>query len=117
MKYQPINGWTKARIIEAIQTKMLDHPSTYGNSCEYLAEDGNRCAVGVFIPDKHKGQTYFGFVHDLLQTFPDLKEVVPLDLAALQTLQTIHDMAADVDRSDRRPKLIAWIEENVEDAA
>lgn len=55
-KFKCINGYTKDKMIEMIKTRMLDHRSmnSVGTYCSYLAPDGNRCAVGVFIPDGHR---------------------------------------------------------------
>lgn len=118
MKYKTINGWTKAKMIAAIQTKMMDHPSISGlGGCTYLAADGNKCAVGVFIPDGHVAQEATCYMSTLLLEHPTLEGYMPLQLEALCQLQSVHDSDAMFDSSDRRPKLIAWIEENVEDAA
>lgn len=117
MKYKCINGWTKERMIEAIQTRMLDHPSynTIPNFCVYKALDGNRCAIGVFIPDGHSGEYCNLSVSGLLQSYPDLTDLMPLPTYALITMQSVHD---SVDRNlgklDPRPVIINWINENVE---
>lgn len=116
--YVTKNGWTKAKMIEAINTKMQDHPAVFdGGGCAYLASDGNRCAVGAFIPDEgfEEALAFKGGVYSLTDKFRDLKSKLPLELTALSILQSIHDEAAEKDQSDRRPEIIAWIERNVQD--
>lgn len=114
-----INGWTKARMIEAIQTRMMDHRSVRlddaGNpiGCRYKAPDGNRCAVGVFIPDNHPAENHGGAVGHILDKYVDLRELMPLPADSLYILQGIHDCCR---RGDPRPLLINWINENVEDS-
>jgi hypothetical protein len=118
-KYVTQNGYTKAKMIEMIQSKMLDHPSTLrSGQCAYQAEDGNRCAVGVFIPDRgFKGAlSLLGVVSKLLDSYPSLEQHMPLDRVAIRCMQQVHDAYTNVDYSDRRPALINWINENVVDA-
>lgn len=128
--YTPINGWTKERIIKQIQTKMLDHRSyndrmESAGACLYLASDGNRCAVGVFIPEGHDAEKYEGGVYALMSKHADLNDLMPLECKALMQLQCIHDNGKvellsrsvklyDVETGDPRPALIKWVEENVE---
>jgi hypothetical protein len=124
--YKTVNGWTKAKMIEAIQTRMLDHPSTKKRTeeeqkntgevdrCVYLAEDGNHCAIGVFIPEGHAGEKAHGLVFKLLFDFPDLIARMPLkNEYALMEFQGVQDHCPST--QDPRPLLIEWINENVED--
>lgn len=120
--YQPLNGWTKETIIQAIQTKNKGTPSVTRNgvSCSYFGEGGNRCAVGCFIPDnfvvqvssweeeclKH-GEGYGA--KELFSEFPEMG--LPLEPDALENLQSVHDRADKT--QDPRPALIKWVEENV----
>lgn len=121
--YKPINGFTKAKIIETIQTRMLDHRSIVKDKsghflCAYRAGDGNRCAIGVFIPDGHNGEMHNGRVDNLLTKYPDLRQNMPLEDDALDRLQLIHDKyytPNDNLAGDPRPDLIEWINENVRD--
>src|ERR1700676_2089328 len=95
--YKPINGFTKAKMIEMINNRMLDHPSRQirgdgtVSGCMYKAGDGNRCAVGVFIPDGHDAENYPSYVNALLIAHPDLEQFMPLETNALRILQSIHD--------------------------
>ena len=113
------NGWTVARMKEAIQTRNLGRPA-YGRGarCTYLAPDGNRCAVGVFIPDGHAsivGDVAEMDARDLLTTFPDLAEHMPIDEDGLMLMQNVHDICPH--GVDPRPRLLAWIAEYVRDSS
>lgn len=119
--YMTINGWTKAKMIEAIQTKMLDHVSAAWSVksesmlCAYQAPDGNRCAVGVFMPDGHSGLGLKGGAGELLDTYPDLIPVMPLPPVGLSSMQAAHDTFNNTS-ADPRPAVIQWINDNVVDA-
>lgn len=117
MKYKPLNGYTKAKIIETIRSKMLDHKSRHESLkyCVYRAHDGNRCAVGVFIPENHDAEISSLSVGELLRNYTGLLQHMPLEMRALRELQIIHDQTPD--NCDPRPNLIKWIEDNVEDTA
>lgn len=116
MKYQPINGWTRDLMIKAIwQGNNGTKSIAYENVCRYRGPGGNKCAIGVFIPDDvyDSGYTEGMSATDLLDLFPGLKSYMPLaDAIALDWLQRTHDHAGI---SDPRPLLEGWILENVED--
>lgn len=131
MRYTPINGFTKARIIETIQTRIKGKPAYNEKSgvqfptCLYCTVDGNHCAVGAFIPDEHPASDEVMSVGGLLDKHPDLEKILPLKLFELEALQGIHDKYArratvtgapnPLFNQDPRPELIAWINENVKD--
>lgn len=79
----------------AAHLNALPHRAGNGASCEYLADDGTKCAVGCHIPDGHDAQYFSGDALDMINSYPDLDGVaVPLGndghiLAML--LQAIHD--------------------------
>lgn len=107
---KPINGWTKERIIEQIKTNMLDHKSSLNGMCRYRTPDGNKCAVGCFIPDEvYLNQWEACGVRSV---WPYIESNMPLDLDSMIELQYIHDSYRE--GGDPRPKLVAWIERNVE---
>lgn len=120
-KFKPINGYTRAKIIQAIEDNMMNHPavnvteSGEFNCCTYLAADGNKCAVGIFLPAGHLSQKSRENVRGIMMTYPDLATILPLPLAALEKLQNLHDSVAhsETPNADPRPKLIAWVKENV----
>lgn len=115
MKYQTKNGWTKSLMIQAINIgnngKVSLNESR--NNCVYRASDGNKCAVGCFIPDD--------IYHISLETrnlpyFSGLEDFLPLEIFACILLQKTHDNCQIDMNTDPRPACIKWIEENVEDA-
>lgn len=112
------NGWTKARMIEAIWARNKGRRAALqldgGNTiCQYRTVDGNRCAVGVFVPDADDAERFSGAVSELLAEFPRLLLFMPLTVLGLHHMQSVHDMAArDV---DPRPLLTAWIHDHVAD--
>lgn len=122
MKFKTINGWNKERMKAEIMARMLDHKSyedSWNDStccqCMYRAEDGNRCAVGVFIPDDKYDESMDRDlnVYHLLEGFPELKQVMPLETGGLLEMQEVHD--ATPVGVDPRPRLCEWIDENVVD--
>lgn len=128
--YKPINGFTKAKILEVLKARPLNGPAMghEGIGCTYLAANGNKCAVGMFIPDGHRGQEYEGFVTGLLGLYPDLKSVMPLVVEGLATLQMCHDQETGVldtygreytpqFKGNAKAAMIDWVEKNVQDDA
>jgi hypothetical protein len=114
MKYKPINGYTKQKIIDTIMVRNKGRrafdPAI--NNCMYRTGDGNHCAVGCFIPEDHEAMTFEGGIRSLLTVYPSLGEVLPLGDYELVEMQYIHDRCIG---EDPRPALIKWVEENVED--
>lgn len=126
--YFTINGWTKAKMKEVISSQMMDHASVTTDKhvqCRYRADDGNKCAVGVFISDK---QYYPDMENESLRLIfdhlPELKDTLPLNIEGLIKMQQAHDDTIfEADYQDRkstaaidpRPRILAWIEENVSD--
>jgi hypothetical protein len=113
-KFKTQNGWTKERMIAQIRkynngTRAID---VYGE-CKYQDHNGNRCAVGCFLPDGHEGFNTTVNVYNLLRKFPDLNDIVPIKHMALSIMQGVHD---ECDTGDVRDLLEAWINNNVEDA-
>ena len=66
------------------------------NLCKYLAEDGNVCAVGLWIPAGHEAQGLSGRVDRLAANYPSLRGVawpdLPDGLALAVELQELHDL-------------------------
>ena len=113
--YNTQNGWTKERMKQEIQEKMLGHCSVDDEGdCVYRAPDGNRCAVGVFLPDAAYRET----METLLVSdfYSDIHMYMPLGLEGMYELQDRHDGLVR-NEYDPRPALLAWIDKNVQDAA
>lgn len=69
-------------------------------SCLYLRNDGNRCAVGYWIPDGHPAARSSTDVSGLASTYPELEGVawpaehgVRSGLNLARKLQCLHDMS------------------------
>lgn len=91
--FKLINGWTKETVMAQIRNKNNGTIARNGDSCAYQAFDGNRCAVGCFIPDGHPA---FADRRDLsaqklLECYPDLASVMPFESLALRHFQYAHD--------------------------
>lgn len=68
----------------------------YSNgACRYLALDGNKCAVGLHIPDGHPAQHYEGSIETLIDDYPSLAGVAWPEgingVALASLLQFLHD--------------------------
>ena len=112
MKYKALNGWTKAKMIKHIKRnfkgKSMDHTD---KNCLYRAEDGRKCAVGMFIPDELYTVEMEGLSSSaVLREHPELVKFLPLQQNALDALQSVHDESY----LDETLKLMMdWIKENV----
>ena len=126
-QFKAINGFTKALIINLIQTEFTVKSQNETGECVYRGGTGSKCAVGIFIPD-HSYQSDMDRmgayasgtdVESLLEAYPNLVQFMPLELEALKLLQTKHDgkppQYGAESRSDAEIKaqLIQWVEENV----
>ena len=66
-------------------------------TCKYLDEcTGNKCAVGLFIPDGHDAQNYhgdvFGLVYEYYKGGPnELPALIYYNVDLLSRLQGVHD--------------------------
>lgn len=112
MKYQTINGWTKESMINHIKTefkgKSIDKDA-FG-TCLYRGPNGTKCAVGIFIKDDNEAEKLEGFPVSQL-FFNHLQNDFPLNLAAMNDIQMIHDGShPDTTLQD----MLTWVENNVE---
>ncbi len=65
-------------------------------SCEYLTKDGNKCAVGLVIPDGHPAQKYFGDFHQLVTTDAvDVSDIFDEEIMTAEE-DTLVDFQADL---------------------
>lgn len=96
MKYKLVNGWTKETVM--LQIKKYNNgeramSKTDLNVCTYQAEDGNRCAVGCFIPDTHVEVLNAPFdICTLMMLYPKLQKYVPFEILVKRlAYQMAHD--------------------------
>lgn len=72
-----------------------------GMTCSYLAEDGKKCALGIFIPDGHPAQKTTAPISVLFFLYPDLRKIFELEFPGmfsfLEELQSIHDTTPEID--------------------
>lgn len=109
--YKPINGYTKNTIIEMLSKRTGKGKAVdKWGECQYLAPDGNKCAVGVFLPEGHEGQRIRGDIYTLIHIYPDVEQHMPLEKGAMQMLQATHDTAT---REDVTSLLVSWVKHNV----
>ena len=118
--HHPINGWTKAAMIERLREKVpdtLEGSVVEGFGCAYRSPNGC-CAVGAFLPDDVNPEDGWD-VDALLKHRPKLDSVLPLGDWAMGLLQHQHDQYANGmdSKQTARERCIAWVEENVEDVA
>lgn len=114
--FKAINGWTKKKMKAKIRKKndgtraISPNPSL----CAYETRSGNRCAVGVFLPDDHVALIEWSPIRKVVRLYPGLYTILPLDLEGMSILQNIHDSYSG--DSDMRDILCNWVDGNVEDA-
>lgn len=111
MRHNCINGWTKAKMLEVVEARPSKLPAFQNGQCVYLTGDGNKCGVGLFIPDGHEGQKHHGYVSSLLESHPDLSKIMPLEYTGLKEFQNCHDSVNLT--CDAKAAMIEWIKENV----
>lgn len=47
-------------------------PAYFAHACRYLDNNGNKCAVGLCIPDGHEAQSLEGDFQELVENYPEL---------------------------------------------
>lgn len=121
-KFKCINGWTKAKMIEHIKKEFKGKSVYYQDDkwpvCSYHGTEGKKCAIGMFIPNEHYTNYMEGnSVLSLLQDFPYVIDLMPMDKVACNDFQGIHDKCAldHVSDDDTLKKLIHFVETRVED--
>jgi hypothetical protein len=117
--FKTINGFTKAKMIEMINNRMLDHravsrsPNGEVIGCAYRdPKNGNRCAIGCFIPEGHESEKFGNGVASLLVHYPELKNLMPIQTMGLSNMQRVHDRC---EIGNPKLEVVQWIEANVQD--
>lgn len=90
-----INGYTKESFVAKVKEKNNGTRAMDNGSCMYMADDGNRCFIGAFIPDGHPALTSTLSALDLIQEYLDLKKHMPFESNTdLRNFQRMHDDTA-----------------------
>jgi hypothetical protein len=118
-KHKPINGWTKAKMLERIREFVPNtkdgcvDPEKCGG-CVYK-KDKHRCAVGAFFSDEEaeKWATDSRGVLGLAEDNRELFDTLPLSPHILRSLQLAHDTWSE--NATARQRCIDWIDANVEE--
>ena len=111
--YRPINGYSKQVIKDALAFGTKGRVSAYRTArgdtvCALRGEAGNKCAIGCFIPDSLCSPKLEKLtVQDL---YIQLFTFMPLEINAMNALQSVHDSADDENVLDA---LMLWVEANV----
>jgi len=117
--YTAINGWTKKKMLAVIKKRRYNAPAIKNGACVYLSSNGNKCAVGLFIPDGHHGQRVEGPSDVLFSLYPELKKVMPLDVVGMDSLQSIHDNTFEQYSGEAvgnaKQAMLDWVNEYVKD--
>lgn len=123
-KYAPINSWTKQQIIDKINSDFKGRSYRPTNKrdlncaedvCLYRGDNGRKCIVGVFIPDREYSNSMesSGGVKGLLDEYPLLTNMMPLSIEVLSVLQSMHDSSRDISDEELKNNLISWVERHV----
>ena len=118
-QYRCINGWTKKKMLEHVTNNFIYKSVTKDGYCAYRGENGDKCAVGLFIPDNlytedmDNGDKFQNTdVLHILERYPELNNYLPLESEALMDFQKIHDKSFS---SSTKLELLDWIETKVQD--
>lgn len=110
--YRCINGWTKDRMLEVVTNRPFEEAAYCDKreECYYIMPNGNRCAVGLFIPNDHPALKESMGVVAVCGKYRGLLEILPLELSGMQDFQLAHDL----NKENAKTKMIEWIQTNVE---
>lgn len=94
-----------SKILNTIEDKFKGKAIAYDDfnfgSCQYLTDDGRKCAIGLFIPDGHDAQRINNDVSGLLMDYPGLRKHMPFqDTYLLDVFQLAHDQMNDEESAD-----------------
>lgn len=117
-KYKTANGWTKETIKAQIRKYNNGKKAEKYGVCQYLTPEGNRCAIGCFIPSGHIALESKKSVKGVLEDYPELKDKMPFDdISGLRNFQGAHDSHINqIDGLSVYPTIEKWIDQHVEDA-
>lgn len=112
-KYKIINGWTKKKMKQAILEGNNGTRSTGASgACLYRGLNGNKCAVGCFIPDGRYCESFeSGDLSDVLQEIE-----APLDYIGMVRMQRRHDSRrVENENENIAIALCQWIDDNCQE--
>lgn len=80
------------KILEKIEVEYKGRAVDEYGECKYKTDDGRKCAIGLFIPERHEGQESESNVLGLLNEYKDLRKHLPSnDIDKLLRFQGLHD--------------------------
>lgn len=103
------NAW-KAFIIGDAKPAIKKIINQYGDEevrCCYLDDNGNKCAIGVSLPDGHPSQSYISGFGLLTKHYPELFDISVKSLSMIQRSlfqQDLHDLLFNIDTLEFPPK-------------
>lgn len=110
--YKPINGWTRDKMIKHIEDNFTIKSEGPEETCLYRHPDGQKCAVGIFIPDnKYDSDMENIKASGIPKRYSFMADLMPLDSYGLNEYQNVHD---DSDGKNTKQELIDWVRNNVE---
>jgi len=104
-KIKLINGWTKEKVMAQVMKYnkgeralfFSEKHNVVQDTCVYEDKDGNRCAVGCFIPDGHVALKSRLTAPSLVEEYAALKPLMPFEGDGLTMFQKTHDKALNGD--------------------
>jgi hypothetical protein len=108
--YAPINQWTKEKIINHIEKNFVGKSYENEETCLYRSDDGRKCALGLFIPDKRYSSKMEHQCARTVITDYKLERFMPLETDAMRQLQMVHD---ESNENKTKEQMINWIKRNV----
>ncbi len=116
--FTTVNGWTKDSIVAHIEAHFTGksfvlNPDTHKDECKYRGPNGEKCAVGLFIPDdKYRPSMDINCENHatgIIERYR-LSNIMPLDIQGMQAFQQVHDNSTP---SECKGNMLAWVRENV----
>jgi hypothetical protein len=112
------NGWTKRRVMSAIKRLNDGICLNKSSSCSYRNDDGNRCFIGVFIPDSLYDKGMEGLAAYSLFRIKNIAKSMPFNQEDATYFQSIHDCAStdgDISKEKLHKMAKEWLDERFKD--
>ncbi len=89
------------------KVKAIEKNHMGNDQCRYLDCNGNKCAIGCWIPNGHDAQDAQMGISNLMNTYEDIKEIFSnVSISLLERMQSCHD-SHDIDKWFGRLKSLA----------